>query len=180
MTEITQRLLHFMRGVPADTLHWVGHSLGGLVILRFLERVSAPPGRVVFLGTPAVASLAVERAARLRVLASLMGRCVGEELVVKRPRRWSDAHPLGVIAGTRSMGFGKLFARFSEDNDGTVAVSETRLAGATEHLLLPVSHMGLLLSARVAHATGAFLRTGHFGSARSVHSGPRPSSARSR
>jgi hypothetical protein len=53
---------------------------------------------------------------------------------------------------------------FDEANDGTVAVSETRLPGAKAHIVLPVSHSGMLLSARVAHEVGQFLELGHFGS----------------
>ena len=172
MAEITQRLERFVHDI-APPLHWVGHSLGGLVIHRFLE---AQPhggagrcGRVVLLGTPALASRAALRAGRVRLLAALMGRCVAEELLIERPRRWSSPCPLGIIAGSRSMGFGRWFARFAEDNDGTIAVSETRLPGASEHLTLPVSHMGMLLSARVAQATGHFLREGHFGAVRGAH-----------
>jgi hypothetical protein len=61
------------------------------------------------------------------------------------------------------MGLGRLFVKFNEDSDGTVAVSETRLPGAKDCLSLPVSHMGLLLSARVAREAGTFLQTGRFG-----------------
>jgi hypothetical protein len=52
---------------------------------------------------------------------------------------------------------------FQEANDGTVAVSETKLPGAKAHIVLPVSHTGMLLSARVAFETGQFLELGHFG-----------------
>ena len=52
---------------------------------------------------------------------------------------------------------------FDEPNDGTVAVSETRLPGAKAHVLVSVSHSGMLLSARVAHEVGLFLEYGHFG-----------------
>ena len=51
---------------------------------------------------------------------------------------------------------------FAEENDGTVAVSETRMPGATDHIVLPVSHLGMLLSARVARETGSFLTAGRF------------------
>ena len=70
MTEITSRLQSFVRGLEASRLHFVGHSLGGLVIYRFLERYpKQPPGRVVFLGTPSVASRAAVQAARSGVAA---------------------------------------------------------------------------------------------------------------
>jgi hypothetical protein len=61
------------------------------------------------------------------------------------------------------MGLGRLFHRFDEDSDGTVAVSETRMPGATDHMTLPVSHTGLLMSARVAREAGAFITHGRFG-----------------
>jgi hypothetical protein len=65
-------------------------------------------------------------------------------------------------AGTQSIGFGQFLAEFDEDNDGTIAVSETRMPGATDHITLPVSHMGMLMSARVAQETGLFLTQGRF------------------
>ncbi|HLT90697.1 MAG TPA: hypothetical protein VKZ85_07110, partial [Woeseiaceae bacterium] len=48
-----------------------------------------------------------------------------------------------------------------EENDGAVAVSETRLPGA-EHLVMPVTHTGLVWSREVADQVATFLRTGHF------------------
>jgi hypothetical protein len=60
------------------------------------------------------------------------------------------------------MGLGRFFARFEEDCDGTVGVSETRLNGITAHLTLPVSHMGMLVSHTVARQVGTFLETGRF------------------
>jgi len=163
MSDIAERLDAFVRELRSSVVHFVGHSLGGLVIHRFLERFpEQPAGRAVFLGTPCAGSRAAERAGRFAPVAHLMGQSVAEELLKPRERRWGHARPLGIIAGTQPLGFGQLLVDFREDNDGTIAVSETRMPGATEHLVLPVSHLGLLLSARVAHETGLFLSTGHF------------------
>ena len=163
MPQITERLQRFVRELQASELHFVGHSLGGLVIYRFLERYpQQPPGRVVFLGTPAVASRAALQASRIRLVASLMGRSVADELLRPRQRQWQMGRPLGIIAGTQRLGLGQIVARFEEDCDGTIAVSETRLPGATAHITLPVSHLGMLVSARVARETGAFLQEGRF------------------
>ena len=57
---------------------------------------------------------------------------------------------------------GQLLANFDEDNDGTIAVSETRMPGMSDDLVLPVSHLGMLVSARVARETGLFLTEGLF------------------
>jgi pimeloyl-ACP methyl ester carboxylesterase len=163
MGVVTARLATFVRELDATTVHFVGHSLGGLVIYRFLERYpDQPPGRVVFLGTPAVASEVAVRVTKMRWTVPLVGRCTAEELLTPQERRWNVTRDLGIIAGTRPVGFGQFVAGFDEPCDGTVAVSETRLPGATDHIALPVSHMGMLLSARVALEVGNFLNNGRF------------------
>src|SRR5262249_16138001 len=163
MGSITASLADFVRELAAPEVHFVGHSLGGLVIHRFLERFpEQPPGRVVFLGTPSVASRAAEHAARFAPIAHLMGQSVAEELLQPRERRWSLPRALGIVAGTQPLGFGRLLAHFREPNDGTVAVSETRMTGATDDISVRGSQLGMLVSARVAHETGRFLTCGHF------------------
>ena len=163
MNNVTERLASLVRELQAPAVHFLGHSLGGLVIYRFLERFpEQPPGRVVFLGTPCVASRAAQRAGRFAPVAHLMGQSVAEELLQPHGRRWAHARPLGIIAGSQPIGVGQLLAGFAEENDGTVAVSETRMPGATDHIVLPVSHLGMLLSARVARETGSFLTQGRF------------------
>src|SRR5580700_2015811 len=157
MSVVAARLESFVQQLEASELHFVGHSLGGLVIYRFLERFpEQPPGRVVFLGTPCVASRAAQQAGRFAPVAHLMGLSVAEELLQPHARG------LGIVAGTQPLGVGQLLANFEEDNDGTIAVSETRMPGMSAHIALPVSHLGMLLSARVALETGTFLSEGRF------------------
>jgi len=155
MNNVTERLASLVRELQAPAVHFLGHSLGGLVIYQ-------PPGRVVFLGTPCVASRVAQRASRFAPVAHLMGPSVAQELLQPHERRWVQARPLGIIAGSQPLGVGQLLADFAEENDGTVAVSETRMPGATDHIVLPVSPLGMLLSARVARQTGTFLTQGRF------------------
>ena len=59
MARVVSELQHMVQKLAPQTLHLVGHSLGGLVIYRLLESFpQQPPGRVVFLGTPALGSRA--------------------------------------------------------------------------------------------------------------------------
>ncbi len=158
-----ERLAAFVAELGAAEVHFVGHSLGGLIIHRCLERFTQlPPGRVVFLGTPCVASRVAQQATRFAPVTHLMGASVAQELLQVNTRRWTHPHELGIVAGTQPLGVGQFLAQFDEDNDGTVAVSETRMPGATEHITLPVSHLGMLMSSRVAHETGLFLTQGRF------------------
>jgi pimeloyl-ACP methyl ester carboxylesterase len=163
MAEVTARLQAFIDKEKPQELHLIGHSLGGLVAYRFLERYpEQPPGRVVFLGTPSVASRAAAQVGRARWGGALLGRCVGEELLTTRARTWATPRELGIIAGTRPQGLGRFVVHFDEPSDGTVSVGETRLPGATDHITLPVSHLGMLVSASVAREIGSFLAHGRF------------------
>ncbi len=92
-------------------------------------------------------------AERLASVTKLLGRSAAEELLTEQSRRWEIDRELGIVAGTRRVGLGQFLTTLDGDNDGTVAVSETRLPGATDSITLPVSRMGLLMSARVARET---------------------------
>lgn len=160
-----QALGEYLSELRADTLHLVGHSLGGLVILKLFEAGVAgrlPPGRIVFLGSPLNGSRSAVNLARLPLGKTLLGRGVHEELLSPRERRWGGHRDLGVIAGSLSVGLGKLVSAGGAPNDGTIFVDETRLAGISQHLVMPVSHTGLPFSKMVARQTGAFLRFGKF------------------
>jgi len=164
MAEIADALNEAIAAVDAPTVHLVGHSLGGLAILRCFERhAQQPPGRAVFLGTPCLASRSANALSRFRFGRAMLGKAATEELLHAHERAWRSGRELGIIAGDQSFSLGRLVTDFDEANDGTVAVSETRLPGATAHIVLPVSHSGMLLSARVAHEVGQFLEFGRFG-----------------
>ena len=164
MGEIADALHEYIATLGATQVHLLGHSMGGIAILRCFERhPQEPSGRVVLMGTPCQASRAANSLTRFRFGRTLLGPAAGEELLYAHPRHWSQPRELGIIAGNQPLSLGRLMVDFNEPNDGTVAVSETLLPGATAHIVLPVSHTGMLLSARVAHEVGQFFDNGHFG-----------------
>ncbi len=149
-----------------DAVHVVGHSLGGVVALRAHKRhPDAPPGRIVCLGSPLCGSRAATELARWRIGQRMLGRTITSGVMVEPADCWgadvAARRDVGVIAGNRPIGLGRVIAAFDEENDGAVAVSETRLPGA-EHLVMPVTHTGLVWSREVADQVATFLRTGHF------------------
>ncbi len=163
LTENAGRLAQFARSLRAPHIHWVGHSLGGLVILRMLEREPAlPPGRVVLLGVPYGDGYVQRALAASRLGARMLGRSIGEWIAIKKPENF-PGREIGVIAGSFSRGLGRVVARgLPTPNDGVVTAAETELAAACDRIVLPVSHSGMLFSRRVARQSGAFLRAGKF------------------
>jgi pimeloyl-ACP methyl ester carboxylesterase len=149
--------------LPGEMVHFVGHSLGGIVVLTMLERCGwTRPGRVVALGSPFLGSAVARARLGGRLFSALLGRGVQEAAWTVDRAPWTGPQEIGVIAGSVPFGLGALLARIEKPHDGTVTVAETRLPGAADHAVVPVTHTALLLSPTVADLTGRFLRTGRF------------------
>lgn len=144
--------------------HFVGHSLGGVLVYRALSEFGAGKsgGKAVLLGSPLNGCRAARGAALIPALRPLLGPHVMSELAEPPPRRCQGPNAVGAIAGTLRLGTGQFFAHFEEDNDGTVGVSETRIPGLADHLVLPHSHFGMLYARDVAAQVAHFLRNGRF------------------
>jgi pimeloyl-ACP methyl ester carboxylesterase len=163
MSNHVRRLIDCARAHKAEQLHFVGHSLGGLVVLRALEITDdLPPGRAVLLGSPLQGSRTAQSLARLPFGRALLGGALTQECVDWSPREWSGRREVGVIAGSMGFGVGRLLANLDAAHDGTVLVEETRLRGAKDHIVVGASHTGLLVSAQVAEQTRHFLERGRF------------------
>lgn len=163
IAENTQRLNRFIDRHPADLIHLVGHSLGGVLALKTLRRFpTGKIGRVVCLGSPLVDSGAARNFSRWALGKKMIGQTL-REAVLDDPLRYSDEnHEVGVIGGTVGLGLGLFVGNIDKPHDGMVAEYETRLPGITDHLMLSVNHVGMLVSREVSSQTANFLRTGKF------------------
>jgi len=141
----------------------LGHSLGGLIILRCLDAYpQLTVGPVVLLGSPVNGSRAARGLARVPGAGWVLGEAAAVELLETTERRWARPSPLGVVAGDWSFGLGAILADLPAPHDGAVTVAETQLDGATDQRVFHVNHIGLLTSASVARATAGFLNSGRF------------------
>ena len=157
------RLGEFIARVPGDIVHLLGHSLGCVVIRALLEsRSLARPGRIVCLGPPFAGSVTAERVSGLPGGSHLIGLSMRDLLARGGFTTAPPGREIGIIAGRIGIGLGRLFGRFDGPNDGMVTVAETRLAGAADHIVLPVAHTSLLWSREVARQSEHFLRVGRF------------------
>ena len=149
--------------VPGDSVHLVGHSLGGVLICAMLQSLRPPRlGRVVCLGSPLKGSRTAARLARWPGGQRLVGSCLAEVHARGGFSCWPPGVEVGSIAGRMPLGVGRLLGPFAEPNDGTVAVAETAIAGAADQIVLPVAHMALLWSTAVAAQAEHFLLRGRF------------------
>ena len=167
LDENADSLARFIEDKALTATHILGHSLGGVVALRMLANdPDTVPGRIVCLGSPLSGSRAAEFLSRQNWAEPIVGHSLLQGVVHTAANDWAGdvcrRRDVGVIAGSIPVGVGYIAGPFGEPNDGTVAVSETRLDGAHDHIVMPVSHMGMLLSRRVVDQAAAFLKRGRF------------------
>jgi pimeloyl-ACP methyl ester carboxylesterase len=152
------RLAAFLRRAPCDV---VAHSLGGLVALETLTRhPDLPVRRLVCLGTPLAGSGAASRLGRWPLASLWMGRSA--ELLRRGCATWPGNLQVGMVAGRIPRGLGAFVAGFDELHDGTVSVSETRVPGLADHVVVGASHSGLMFSDEAARQVAEFLEHGRF------------------
>lgn len=155
-----ERLARFAQDL--GQAHFVGHSLGGLVVLQALEQhPSVAAGNVLLLGAPVRGNFAGRRLAQHGWGRWFLGASapLWRE---GRSARWTRPEPLGVLAGTLPLGLGRLFGSLPGPNDGVVRLEETEVEGMRERVVLPVGHSAMLVSARVAAQSVSFLNDARF------------------
>ncbi len=158
-----ERLAAFLKNVPGDRIHLVGHSLGGVLILNLLERYqSVRVGRAVCLAPPLKGSIAARALAFSFVGNYLFGSSVAYFVREKGVVPCSAHQRVGVIAGDLPLGLGRFVGDVPYPNDGTIAVKETELQGIKDHIVLHVSHFSVLVSRTAANQVLHFLRFGSF------------------
>jgi len=154
-------LYEFARNRKTDGLHFLGHSLGGLVILRMMsETPELPPGRIVLLGSPLGGSIVARRMGNLPGSGKWLGaaRTALESGYSQLP----EDRETGLIAGSLGFGLGLFVGGTDGPGDGLVSLHEASAPGLQDRLVLPVSHTGLIYSAKVARHAAKFLETGRF------------------
>lgn len=149
----------------AGALHFVTHSMGGIIV-RELARTGAagPIGRVVMLGPPNQGSEVVDRLGDWRLFQALNGPAGGELGTAgdSAPQRLGPARfELGIIAGNRSINW-MLSLLIPGPDDGKVAVARAGLEGMQDFVVLRASHPFIMQSPQAIAQTLAFLRQGRF------------------
>lgn len=147
-------------------IHFVAHSLGGILLRQYLsEKEIAGLGRVVMLGPPNQGSAAVDELRGFPGFDWLNGPAglqlgKGEESL---PLKLGPAaFELGVIAGNRTID--PITSSVLENpDDGRVSVEDTKLDGMTDFVVVEHSHAFMMRMRRPIELTIRFLKSGSFG-----------------
>src|SRR5476649_2276800 len=163
-----RRLGEFLRETEGDTLHVIGHSMGGVLVRQVFEQNPDPrPGRLIAIGSPLLDCWVGRRFCRVhsRIGRWMVGRTVADHIARPSDRVWRGARDFGVLAGTYRFGIGAIFKSLPRPSDGVVLLDETRLQGVQAHTTFRLNHFGMLFSTRCCAQVARFLATGAFGQA---------------
>jgi triacylglycerol lipase len=146
-------------------IHFVTHSLGGILLRQYLSVNEIPElGRVVMMGPPNQGSAAVDELEDVPGFDWLNGPAgrqlgKGEDSV---PLALGPAEfELGVIAGNRTID--PITSSVLENpDDGRVSVEDTKLDGMADFVVVEHSHAFMMRMQRTIELTIEFLRTGSF------------------
>ena len=148
-----------------NTVHFVTHSMGGILIRQYLgEKRIENLRRVVMLGPPNKGSQVVDKLQNVpgfELVNGPAGMQLGTgELSIPSTLGAADFE-VGIVAGTRSINL-ILSTMLPSPDDGKVSVENTKLEGMVDHIELPVAHPFLMTNKRVIEQVIHFLETGKF------------------
>jgi len=152
-----------------DRIHFVTHSLGGILVRMYLADNDIPElGRVVMLGPPNQGSAAVDELGGVPGFDWINGPA-GRQLGKGKhsvPLALGPADfELGVIAGTRSID-PIASAVLNDPDDGKVSVEDTKLDGMDDFVIVEHSHAFMMRMQKPIELTIQFLQNGRFGAGR--------------
>lgn len=155
------------RAAEASPVHFVTHSMGGLLVRYYLQTRTLPDlARVVMLAPPNQGSEVADALRDYKWFQALNGPA-GAQLGTGPDGIAATlgpvAYAVGVIAGSEVAVYDSwLSERIAGDNDGKVSVARTRVEGMTDFLVLPITHTFIVSDEEAIAQTLHFLREGRF------------------
>jgi pimeloyl-ACP methyl ester carboxylesterase len=154
--------------IPGEKVHFVVHSMGGLLVRLYAKKYGAARiGRVVMLGTPNHGSQVADALRDFGPFSWYFGS-TGRDLCTDDAALHAGLGPVpfecGVIAGDcQWLHFpASLTAGIPGANDGIVSVESTKVEGMKDHITLWLDHSLMVWSPKAWAQVKAFLKSGRF------------------
>lgn len=163
--EIIQNSIIRCREKGAQKIHFVTHSLGGIIVRYYLKHHHIPElGRVVMLSPPNGGSAIADKFRRNFIFKWVNGPA-GQQLGTGKnslPKKLGGvAFDLGVITGDRSINL-LLSLIIPGADDGKVSVTNAKVDGMKDFIIIHSSHPFIMKNRHAINQTIAFLRHGAF------------------
>jgi pimeloyl-ACP methyl ester carboxylesterase len=152
-------------GNEAKTVHFVTHSMGGVLVRSYVsQQPEAHGGRVVMLSPPSQGSEVVDAFADSPLLRSVLGPAgsrLGTDSASIPSQLGAIRFRLGIITGDRSLNpLGSWL--IPGPDDGKVGVERAKIEGAADFKVVPATHTFIMNRRDVAEEVVHFLRHGQF------------------
>ncbi len=144
-------------------VHFVGHSLGGLMIRAYLGKHKLKyMGKVVLIGAPNQGTPIVDifKDSWWMQFAGPTASQLGTDNGSFPNTLPAPDYPLGIIAGVTENGF--LSSRIPGQDDGLVPVESTYIDGMNDFIIIETNHTMMRYNEQVALQTIEFLKRGRF------------------
>ncbi len=165
--EVISKGVEECRQHPLGKIHFVTHSLGGILLRHFLAHNRLDSlGHVVMLSPPNKGSEVVDVLKNNLFFKWFLGPA-GQELGTDRDSMPSNLkgvdHSVGIITGNKRAVFDGYFSRIIPgEDDGKVSVESAKLEGMADFLVTPSKHPFIMFDEEVIRQTLYFLENGCF------------------
>jgi len=146
-----------------QSVHFVGHSLGGLMVRAYLQNNKVDKlGRVVLLGTPNKGTEAADHFSNSWLMDILgpTAKALGTDDKSFPKSLKAPYYPVGIIAGEVKSELND--SVIPGKDDGLVSVEATKIDGMTDFIIIETGHSRMRYDSEVADQTIEFIKNSAF------------------
>lgn len=149
------KLQAFVNSRPEKVVHLVVHSMGGILSMRSLPKISKP-GKLVMLGSPINGSRAAKSMNHMKWSSRLLNHASEAlENGVVNPKVFRES--LMIAGVSNHIAIGCIVTKLPKPHDGTVALIETQADWINHHQSVKTNHFRMLYHKGIQNSISTFL-----------------------